>query len=369
MNNKKKIMHIITGLNIGGTEIFLSRLLPMLSDFDHVVVSLTNRGEIGGALEGKGVRVYELKGGKWFSPLSIFRFSRIIREEKPDVLSTWLLHADIFGRIFGKIFGIKKIISNIRVALPVNKYRPYLILSKLTSGLVDYWTANSKIVFDFCIDELGAPKDKTALIYNGVDISKFDIPVNPAEKRSELGISLDDYVVISVARLEAQKNIQALITVALEIGAIKNDRDFVFLIVGDGSERQLLKDATKGSKNIKFLGNRNDIPELLKMSDVFVLPTLFEGLSNAILEAMTVGLPVITTDIKENREIIANHENGLLIPVSDMGKIKDSILSISENKELQIKIKENSKKTIGEKFNSSISVERFGEIFNEVLSE
>lgn len=365
----KKILHLITDLNVGGTEIFLSNLLPLVSNFDHVFVSLVGKGDLGLLLEERGIRVYELSNGKRFSLSSILMFRGIVKRERPDLISTWLLHADIFGRIFGRIFGVKKIISNIRVVLPFKKYWPYYILSRATAFLVDCWTANSSAVVDFCVGSLGAPIENVVLIHNGIDINKFDIAIDCAKKRKELGIDVNDYVVVSVGRLVAQKNMQELIRVASEINNMTMRNKIIFLIVGDGSERKRLEQMAKGLNNVIFLGKRSDIAEILIISNIFVLPTLFEGLSNSILEAMAVGLPVITTDTKENRDIIIDQENGFLVSKSDAVKMSKIIIDVADNKSLEQKIKINAQKTIRDKFGIQKSVNEFNEVFSKALSK
>lgn len=365
----KKILHLITDLNIGGTEIFLSNLLPSVYNFDHVVVSLVGKGDLGVLLEERGIRVYELKSGKRFSPSSIWTFRKIVKCENPDLVSTWLLHADIFGRIFGKMFGVKKIISNIRVVLPFKKYLFYYALSRATAFLVDCWTANSNAVAGFCINYLGASSEKVVVIHNGINIDKFNMVVDCATKRRGLGIDSNDFVIVSVARLAVQKNIQELIRVASEIDKMMTRRRVIFMIVGDGPERERLERMASGLNNVIFLGKRSDVVELLKISDVFVLPTLFEGLSNSILEAMAVGLPVITTDTKENKEIIIDQKNGFLVPVSSATMISKIIINIIDNDQLIKKIKINAQKTVRDRFGIQKSVDGFTEAFNAVLSK
>ena len=90
-----KVIHLITGLSTGGTEIFLTKILPHLKQYENIIVSLTTKNKLGLELEKNNIKVYELYSGKWFNPSAIFRFRKIIKEEKPDILITYLIHAAI----------------------------------------------------------------------------------------------------------------------------------------------------------------------------------------------------------------------------------------------------------------------------------
>ena len=135
---KKKILHLITGLEIGGAEMMLLKTLPrMQEDFDNRVCCIRGHGPIGKKLEKAGVPVYYLNLKNIFDLGIILRFKKIIKEFQPKILVTYLIHADLFGRIFGRIFGIKKITCSVRVKLVQWKYFPLLIIDGLTSFLVN----------------------------------------------------------------------------------------------------------------------------------------------------------------------------------------------------------------------------------------
>lgn len=144
---RKKILHLITGLEIGGAEIMLLKTLPQLNKFKNIVCVIKAPTKIGKELEKNNIKVHYLKISKKFCPQIIWKFYKIIKKEEPDVLITYLIHADIFGRIFGKLFGVKKIICFFRNKHPDKK--GLLFLEKLTSFLVSHYLTNSNAIKDF----------------------------------------------------------------------------------------------------------------------------------------------------------------------------------------------------------------------------
>lgn len=353
-----KIIHLITGLKIGGTEIFLSRILPEIKNHDHLVVSLTKKGVIGLDIEKNSIPVYELNSGKWFSPFSIWRFKKIVEEEKPDVLVTYLIHAAIFGRVFGKLFGVPKIICMIRSQLKEKKHKIYFWVERATQNLVDYFVSNSESLKLFYQRKLGIPERKIKVIYSPVKTNNDD--------SKPVSFIKEEYFIIgTVCRLAPEKRVEDIIK-ATNLLKSKNYK-IKTLIVGDGSIKGNLKLLAKKldlTNNIVFVGEQRNVISWMKVFDVFVLVSDYEGMSNALLEAMSIGLPVIGTDMSENREIIKDNENGLLTPVRNPEILAEKIELIIKNQELKNKLSVNSKKFIIENFSLQNFIEEISLLVN-----
>jgi len=358
---KKKILHLITGLEIGGAEMMLLKTLPrMQEDFDNRVCCIRGHGPIGKKLEKAGVPVYYLNLKNIFDLGIILRFKKIIKEFQPKILVTYLIHADLFGRIFGRIFGIKKIICSVRVKLVQWKYFPLLIIDGLTSFLVNNYHFNSQAVANLYLKYFFLAKEKITVIPNGLEIEKYQIQINKTEKREELGIPTKMPIIGCIGRLEKQKG-QKYLLEAFALFLKKDARAFL-IFVGDGSDRKQLQILSKelGIENsIKFLGNRNDVPEILQIIDVFVLPSLYEGMSNALMEAMATGLPIIATDIPENRELLSSKDSGILIPARDSSALADKISFIIRNKVYAEKAGMTAKKEARNHFSLDTTVHNF----------
>ena len=182
----------------------------------------------------------------------------------------------------------------------------------------------------------------------GVDVASLEqrIPsINRSEKRKELELSVDTAVIITVGELNANKNhIQVL-----EALSKLNKTNFHYLIVGNGESEQKLKKAVNElmlQDKVSFLGFRRDVPELLTASDVFILTSRREGLPRAVMEAMAVGLPIIATDVRGNRDLVKSGENGYLVHLNDIEQTAMAIEQLTNSEDLRRSMGEKSKELV-----------------------
>lgn len=366
MSEKKRILHLITGLEVGGAEMMLLKTLPKLQKaFNNNVCCIRGHGPIGKWLEDEGVPVVYLELKNVFDFGTILRFRRIIKKFQPDILVTYLIHADLFGRIFGRLFGIQTIICSIRVKLIQAKYLPLLFLDAVTSPLVSRYHFNSQTVADMYRRWFCLPKRKITVIPNGLEIEKYSIPVDIEAKKRALGIPAGIPLIGCVGRLEQQKGHRYLIEALALLK--KNNQPIFLVIVGDGFERATLERQALNLKvkdSLVFLGRRNDVPEILQLFDVFVLPSLYEGMSNALMEAMVVGLPIVATNIPENQELITPEKTGLLVPPKNALALATTLERILANTTIAASLKENAKERALQQFNITGIVRQYREFYS-----
>lgn len=365
---KKKILHLISGLNIGGTEMMLLKTLPLLNDFEHIICSLSKKGNIGKKLEKLNFKVFVLGGGKLFSPFAILRFRKIIKNEKPDILTTYLIHADIFGRMFGRIFGIKKIVCSLRSTLGEPKYYPYLLIDRLTSFLVTKYIIVSQSIENFYTKKLKISKKKIVVIHNGVDLKDFEILIDKEEKKKSLDLENFNPIIGYVSKLRAEKGHPYLIEAFSSI--LKKYPKAALVLVGDGPEKEKLKKLCQNfkiEKNVFFLGNRSDVPEILKILDIFASPSLYEGLSNAILEAMAAKIAIVASNIPENRELIENEKEGFLVSIKNPKEMTEKILEILKNFNLKKELENSAFEKVTQKFEIKKTVQKLNDSLKEIL--
>lgn len=345
----------------------LLKTLPRLQDnFENSVCCIRGHGQIGKRLEEAGIPVYYLELKNIFDFEVIRRFRRITKDFQPDTLVTYLIHADLFGRVFGRIFGIKKIICSVRVKLIQFKYLPLLFLDALTSPLVTHYHFNSKTVADMYQKIFFLPERKITIIPNGLEIEKYQISIDTNKKRQELNLSEDAIIIGCIGRLEKQKGQRYLIEAFSQI--IKQYPSAILLVVGDGFERENLELLTKKLhlyNSVKFIGKRNDIAEILQIIDVFVLPSLYEGMSNAVMEAMASGLPIIATDIPENRELVKDKINGLLSEPRDSQALATMVGQLIFDKESAAILARNAQKTALQEFDITTITSRYNNLFSK----
>lgn len=366
---KKKILHLITGLELGGgAENMLLQLLPkMQSELDNRVCVIMGKGEMVGRLEEKGVQVYRLDLKSIFDLRVILRYRRVLREFQPDVQVNYLIHADIFGRIFGKIFGIKKIIPYIR---NIHKSRKILMfLDRITLPLADFVLTNSETARKFYIEKMKVRADKIMCIPNCIDLSRFEnLNVDRKEKLMSIGIPEDACIVGTVARLEKQKDIPTLIR-AFKIARNEYPRLHLLIVFGSGSQKQKIIELIKNlgiEGATTLLEKRADNLELISVMDIFVLPSLNEGMANVLLEAMALKKHIITSDIEENVEIIQNNLHGINFKTKDHESLYSKLKIILENLNQHEKLSHNAYCKVRDKYSIDIILVKLSDFLKNI---
>lgn len=360
---KKRILHLITGVESGGgAENMLLQLLPkMQDDFNNRVCAIMGHGEIGKRLEEKGVPVYYLGLRNVLDFGVILRYRKILREFDPDIQVNYLIHADIFGRIFGKLFGVKKVTPYIR---NIHRKMPALMFfDKLTIRICDFILTNSEAAKKYYMEKMWVKKEKIKCIPNAIDLSKFhNTNVDRNQKLLELGINPEsaDILITTIARMEKQKDIPTLIEAFSQI--VKKYSKSILLLIGHGKDKPEMIELTRSLKiegKVVFLEKRGDIPEILKITDIFVLPSLNEGMSNAILEAMASKKLIIASDIPENRELIENDKEGLNFRAGDAQNLVEKLKFAIKNYDNLKKYQEAAFKKVSKKYDLNIIREEY----------
>lgn len=362
MSPKKRIIHLIQSLGSGGCEHMLLRTLPLLQEFEHTIVTLKELGELAPQFALNGISVHTVHCRSFFDIPGIFRLRKLIKEEGSDVVITYLFHADILGRLALHGTTQSPIIPFLRTTYNHPRYWIARLFERLTQSLTQQYLANSEAVKTFYTEYIGVPKEKITVIPNGIDTEYFDSLVPDPTLRLSLGIGLNDFVIICVANFHPNKGHQYLLEAFEKLHHATSHASLKLLLVGEGTERKKLEQQIQGyisKANILFLGRRTDVPALLKISNLFVLPTLFEGQSNAILEAMAAGLPVVTTDIPENRACITHQKNGWLVSPKSTLALTEAIKAIRSDTSLQNTLGREAKQTIQNHFSLQTSANQF----------
>lgn len=325
MSAKRRVVHLIGTLETGGCEQMLLRTLPRLQDetFAHEVVTLFASGSLRGQFEDRGVPVRAI-GLR--SPVRLLggTVRDAVRRRKPSLVLTYLAHADLAGRLLGRRFEVP-VLPFLRTTYNAGRYLPARMFERLTAPRVRHYLANSEAVAGYYAQSYRIPRERFTVIPNGIDLAVFD-EADPAPIREELRLGDDGLLVICVANLARNKGHRFLLEAFDRIAATWPTAQLA--LVGEGAERQALEAqrlSVASRSRIHLLGRRADVPALLRASAVFALPTQFEGMSNAVQEAMAARLPVVTTDIPENRALISHERTGLLAPVGDVVALSSSL--------------------------------------------
>jgi glycosyltransferase involved in cell wall biosynthesis len=325
------IAFCITELDPGGAERALVQLVTRLDHrrWEPVVYCLAGKGELVAELKSHGIPVTCL-GARGVGSLGVIpRLSSLLRKQRPAILQTFLYHANIVGRIAGRLACVPHVVAGIRVAEQRSRFR--LWLDRRTDRWVERHVCVSEAVARFSIERGRLPAEKIAVIPNGVDSELFQTAA-PADT-TQFGIPAGAPIVLFVGRLDAQKGPLDLLH-ALRLLSSRRD-DVHALFVGEGPLREEMEAAILASElqqRVHLVGRRDDVPELMKAASCLVLPSCWEGMPNVILEAMASGLPVIATQVEGTTELLQGGERngdlGLLVPVGSPALLAEGIEQI-----------------------------------------
>lgn len=213
-----------------------------------------------------------------------------------------------------------------------------------------------------------ADLSKYRVIRNGIDCSVFQ-NVDRTAARESLGVDQDDFVVTSIARFAFPKGNRYLIEATPSVQ--KNHRNALFLLVGDGEDEDLMRELAfdkfaLSKDRVRFLGRRTDISEILAASDIFVMPSLWEGLPIALVEAMAAGVPQVASDIDGIREVAVNNETGLLVPSMDSQKLAEAVSKMIESSDMLSIYSKNSIKRASELFDANAMADSMAQLYKDV---
>lgn len=321
------VVHVIYSLEVGGLENGLINIINRTPGdrYRHAIVCLQGAGEFADRLVDPKVQVICLHSGQGHSFGLYVRIWKILRGLKPAIVHTRNL-ATLEGQIPARLLpGVKTVHGehgrDVNDLEGIN--RKYNLLRRFIQPLVGRYITVSQDLERWLLDTIGVAQNKISQIYNGVDQDKFS-PVK--ERNADLapeGFLSDDSIVIgTVGRLAVVKD-QASLIAAFNLllqNATVNKNKLRLIVVGDGPLHDSLQQQVQQlgiERYVWMAGDRNDVSDLLRLFDLFVLPSLGEGISNTVLEAMATGLPIVATAVGGNPELVEDGVNGRLVPVGD----------------------------------------------------
>jgi glycosyltransferase involved in cell wall biosynthesis len=327
----------ITELDVGGAEQALVELATRLDRhrFTPVVYALSQptneRATLPLRLREAGIETHFL-GGRHVGhlPFIIRRLARHLKRQRPSLLLSFLFHANFVARLAARAAGVPVVLSGIRVAEHGVWWHRWI--DQLTSRLVDRHVCVSQAVAEFSARRTRLPANRLVVIPNGVDVARFQhaMPLD----LTELGLAVGRRAVTYVGRLDHQKAIPELI--AHSPSWLDRLPDHDLLLVGAGPQADELRALAQRSgiaDRVHFTGWRDDVPRILRASDLFVLPSRWEGMPNALLEAMAAGLPVVATDVEGVRELLGPAANEQVVAPADWPGLAHRLAKLAGDRE------------------------------------
>ena len=364
-----KVLQVTTHINIGGIANYILNLSDSLKAKGVDVIVASGGGNLEEELLARKIphRYLNIKTKFEFGPKvigSAFRLAKIIKSEKVDIM-----HAH--SRVSQVVVSIASRLTGVPYVTTCHGY--FEVRSR---KIFDTWgvkvVAISDAVKDHLKYDLGVDKERIKLIYSGIDIDKFARYYSQADKdaiRAELGLK-DGPVIGTIGRLSQVKGQRFLVQAMPYI--IDRQKDVQCIIVGDGEERFALENLARALNvrdSVRFISSDLDTTKFLAIMDVFVFPSVKEGLGMALLEAMAAGKACVASDIGGISDIIKSSSRGILVPVGDIRIIADSVAQLLGNKILRQNMGDDARRFAGEKFSLDVMRDHIIQLYGEVLNE
>ncbi|WP_394751994.1 TIGR03088 family PEP-CTERM/XrtA system glycosyltransferase [Crenothrix sp.] len=365
MTAPRTVLHLLYCFDIGGLETVMVNLINTLPNeqFKHVIISLTVANpKMVASLKAKNIEIIELHKSPGNDLKIHYRLWRLFRHHQPDIVHSYnlatleyqfiaylagapcRLHAE-HGRDIYDLDGTNK---------------KYQLLRRFLNPFIHQWITVSEELSNWLINTVKIPGHKVNLIYNGIDLRCYQ----PVARQHEI------FTVGTVGRAAAVKN-QLLLIKAIENLLVSSPQlrpKIQLLIVGDGELLPQLQTYIQDHQLqdcVHLLGARRDVAEILKQFDLFVLPSLAEGIALTLLEAMASGLPVIATAVGGNPELIDSGVNGILIPSQHEQLLADSIGYYLDNPHLRQQHGQAGRNKVEKSFSLNTMVKKYLTLYQE----
>lgn len=379
--NKPKLLIVIGSLDLGGAERHLLTILPLLADqYDVKLFTTSFAGNYYHEFIKAGIPViFKRKvisgSGSFVAKVlrllsNFLRTARYIRQFDPDIVHFFLPGSYLLGG-YAAVFLRRKHLLMSRRSQNDYQHKHHPLLTKLEYKLhrkMDSILANSEKVASQLRDE-GVTEKQLRLIYNGVDLARYQQQPDSG-LRAELGLTTDTLVLTIVANLFFYKGhrelLQALATIKTQL-----PHDWALLCVGrDAGELAFLQEFARElgiAKHIYFLGQRDDIPQLMSISDVGLLVSHEEGFSNAVLEFMALGKPMVVTDVGGNAEAVLDRQCGLVVPRKDVSAMSQALLKLVKHPELRQQYGSAARQRVETHFSLQQCIARYRDLYSTIL--
>ncbi|MBX3444224.1 MAG: glycosyltransferase [Planctomyces sp.] len=370
------VCHLITGLGPGGTPVMLRNVLASLRTrgLTFSVINMTHIGPAAEQLEWMGIEVHHLRLSPGVpDPRGLWRVTKLLRALKPDVLQTWLYHADLLGALAGPLCGRPPLIWNLRHATlqPGVDSRSTLLAARacarLSRSAPRLILANSRTGLQTHVDA-GYDGARMRLIPNGFDTTRFrPDPLARAEIRGELGVGEQTPLIGLAARYSRLKGSDIFIRAMQRLSQSRPDARFVMCGDNIHSDNAPLRAALRESASDRFLllGERTDMPRVQAALDIAVSASVSEAFSNSLGEALACGVPVVTTDAGDSADLVG--EAGFVVPINDADALADACFDLLQRPaEHRRRLGERGRQRIERLYSIDAAAEQYLSVWREV---
>ena len=368
-----KVLQIIESLEAGGAEkVVVDLINNMPSNIASTICCLKKSGVMAEQIEGTS-HVYELNAKKGNDLGVIFKLIKIIKLEQPDIIHAHNWNTFCESIISAKLSGSKKVINTI--------HGHHFVYSKDLAGqikkkirhLVEKWLSLwsyriccvSKNIFDYIKREIKIQDEKLQIIINGVN-TKYKPTTSKNDLLKELGLKGSESIITYVGRLMPVKNLECLLK-GISLAA-EECPNIHLLLIGDGIMKEKLLELSAElniERVVSFLGHKHNARDYTFISQLFVLPSFYEGTSIALLEAMAAGLPAIASEVGGNKATIIDHHSGFLFDPDNPKQLSELIIKLCKDKSSRRQMGLNAKNRIEDEYSISNVVRKYLKLYKD----
>jgi glycosyltransferase involved in cell wall biosynthesis len=372
MKDRIKVLLVIRQLIVGGAESQTFELARGLDKdkFEVKVCSLQNGGHFAKKLQAEGIPVHVVMKRWHYDVTVVPRLISLLRRERPDIVHCVMWTANMWGGLSTRLARVPRLVMSVR-SIGIWKSKFHYLTGPLIFNRANVVLANSEEVRNYMVQREGVRPGLIKVIYNGVDLIKFGKRFDREAvglARRELGLPPDQPVVGIVANLSRQKDYPTLLRAAARV--VGQNPEVHFLIVGDGPLRASLEAETARlglAGRVTFAGQRTDVDRCLAAMDMFVLCSVREGFSNALVEAMASGLPVVATRVGGNVDAVMDGVSGLLFEVGDDEAFARHILKLIGNPRGAKAMGEQGRMRVMEEFSMAGYLRRMEALYTDLM--
>ncbi len=374
LGGQKKILQLLHGLSTGGAEVLADRFGRRLADsYDVEFACLDNIGEIGERLQASGFPVTHLHRGSGIDFGCIRRLAKLIRTESVD-----LIHAHQYTPFFYSL-ATRWLRSSCPILftehgrfLPDYPRRKRMLFNRLMLGRTDCVVAVGNDVKRALVENEGLPCDRIEVIYNGIPVETFNPEGHLGARqrlREDLGLPADAMVAVQVARLDYLKDHLSAIRAIAKTTAAANIH---LIVVGDGPEQAKIVqeiNACEIADRVHLLGLRDDVAELLAAADILLLTSISEGIPLTLIEGMSAGLPIVSTNVGGVPEIVTDGVHGLLCAAGDSAALAAHMIRLAADPELRQRMGNAGRCEARERFSEDLMHAKYQQVIASMLGE
>jgi glycosyltransferase involved in cell wall biosynthesis len=337
-------------------------------------VCLASGGPIADELRRAGVDVQVLGVPRIYGTAALRalgRLGRLLRDERVGIVHTYLVSSNLFGAAAARLAGIRKLVTTRRDLGFSRNARLAFLEETFVNPRVSRVVTPSEAVSDSARRERGLDSRRVVTIPNGIDVDSFrPLPGLRETTRSELGIREGAAVVGVIANFLAVKGHEDFLRAAVAVR--RRLPEAVFVLVGDGPLRARTESLARElgiAESVLFTGARGDARALLSAFDLLVSPSLSEGMSNVLLEAMSMETPIVATSVGGTSELLRHGVTGLLAPPRHPGALSEAMLALLSDRARGAALGRDARRDASERFRLDRMIHRYGDLYEEILRE